>query len=105
MSNIDTVKEILRHMITPENPTHVQDIAYELADAGLLMPDLPAPFKPRAWLAGIADVRRINPREEEGGKVEVIVFHSNGRFCCSKEQARHLAYALLAAVNHAEEQQ
>ncbi|MGP9622551.1 hypothetical protein ACT3S7_06170 [Corynebacterium sp. AOP34-AQ2-28] len=39
MSNITRAAGIIRHMVKIENPTHDQDIAQELADAGLLAPD------------------------------------------------------------------
>lgn len=38
MSNITRAAGIIRHMVKIENPTHDQDIAQELADAGLLAP-------------------------------------------------------------------
>lgn len=94
--HIDEAAQIIADAVGDAMLTDVA--AQALADAGLLMPDLPAPYKPRAWQAGIADVRRINPRADEVEKVEVIVFHSNGRIYCSKEQARSLALALLAAA-------
>lgn len=43
MTNQEHAAHIVRSMITVENPTHCQDIVQALADAGLLMPDLPAP--------------------------------------------------------------
>lgn len=112
MSNVDEAARIIGKIMSrwdmdgrPDIPGGIDThIAETLADAGLLIPDLPAPYKPRAWHAGIADIRRINPREEEGEKLETIVLHRNGRIYCSKEQARDLAYALLAAADYAEEQ-
>lgn len=41
MTNQERAAHIVRSMITVENPTHCQDIVQALADAGLLMPELP----------------------------------------------------------------
>lgn len=109
MSNIDTVKEILRCIIpncifTRENPTHVQDIANELADAGLLMPDLPAPsqkllYGDSVWK--LSDKAFVSSWVDEAGPmVELSV--GRGRYATPTE-AREIAYMLLAAAQWAEQ--
>lgn len=86
--------------------THVY--AKALDDAGLLMPDLPEPEveegKPY-WYSGTCgiSVGQLAP----GGRQNVMLWDSEpgGVTYDSVEGARELAYALLAAAKHAEEQE
>lgn len=122
MNNIDTVKGILQHMITPENPTHVQDIANELADAGLLMPDLPAPDLsaddpkhqakhralwggevPNVWNKGLPSELTLQTFPDDPDVAMYRDLEPEEPF--SPSEARQLAYALLSAADYAEEQQ
>ena len=85
------------------------EIAETLADAGLLMPDLPAPEEVEEgkpyWYSdtyGIA-VGRLTP----GGRRNVLFWDSEpgGVAYMGVEGARELAYAMLAAAKLAEEQE
>lgn len=74
-------------------------IAEVLADAGLLMPDLPEPYEPRKWFGGPLDVIR-----SRWGNVVVFcnAARDTGRIVLSAKDARDLARALLAAAAEAE---
>lgn len=122
MSTIDTVTMILRHMIpncnfTRENPTHIQDIANELADAGLLMPDLPAPMqRGEAERTGATSGSRWYGYEDDSSDDGSGMYSPHryidsylgevwveGDVLLSPEDARAYALALLAAAQWAEE--
>lgn len=82
-----------------------ESAAKALADAGLLMPDLPQPdFNftdgDARWVV-IGKVA-VDSWYDDGGPV-VELRAGRGRYLIPAE-ARHLAYLLLAAANHAEAQ-
>lgn len=85
------------------------DAAQELHKAGLLMPDLPAPEEVEEgkpyWYSGTYGIAvgQLAP----GGRQNVMLWDSEpgGVTYDSVEGARELAYSLLAAAKHAEEQE
>ena len=102
MSNIELARKIAQHMTG--DPVTARDIAQELADAGLLAPELPAPNDPdtfapdaKGWLLDDENgpvvwtapgspimVQRIEPGE------------------LTPSEARVFAHQTLAAANHSE---
>lgn len=102
MTNQERAAHIVRSMITVENPTHCQDIVQTLADAGLLMPDLPEPVKNYESVFTVAspllDCRSVQAIGDQ------VAIHGYKSRHASSGDTRRFAYALLAAANLAEEQ-
>lgn len=103
MSTIDEAAQIIAEAV---GDTMLTDVAAKaLADADLLMPALPEPDDKctngdASWtLTGKATV---DSWYDDGGPV-VALMAGRGRYLTPAE-ARQLAYILLAAANHAEEQ-
>lgn len=76
-----------------------ESAAKALEDAGLLMPDLPAPDRKGDWGPGWEGVV-----EAETGHYAVRILVEGRQFRQSSQYARLFALALLAAANHAEGQ-
>ena len=112
MSNLDKAAQMIRDLSEVDGETlgyaHVHNIAQDLADAGLLAPELPEPSRGMfphgaAWyLAGsIGDIRRM------GGRI--VAFGNDYRrrpfrLVLTEAEAETIAHALLAAANSAEAQ-
>lgn len=102
MSSIDEAAQIIAEAL---GDTMLTDVAAKaLADAGLLMPDLPEPDDKctngdARWVV-IGKVA-VDSWHDDGGPV-VELRAGRGRYLIPAE-ARQLAYILLAAANHAEE--
>ena len=101
MRNVDEASQIIAEAV---GDTMLTDVAAKaLADAGLLMPDLPEPVEKfttgdASWtLVGKA---AVDSWHDDGGPV-VALRAGRGRYLTPAE-ARQLAYILLAAANHAE---
>lgn len=101
MSNVDKAEQVILGRTATQ-------AAQSLADAGLLMPDLPEPGK--AWMDD--DAPTIWRTENENDTLAVVLMkdHSlqvedfNGLFMrVTPPAGRGLALALLAASNYAEE--
>lgn len=100
MSNIELARKIAQHMTG--DPVTARDIAQELADAGLLAPELPEPSRgmfPRGavwYLAGpIGDIRRMGDH--------IVIFghdHRPFRLVLTESETETIAHALLAAANY-----
>ena len=81
-----------------------QAIAQALADAGLLMPDLPEPYSQdessTSWLLNGDVGVKVNPR------CAVIIEHMDvGWFALPPEDASRFADMIKAAANHVEQEQ
>lgn len=81
-------------------------LTHVLANAGLLMPDLPEPVEKftssdASWM--LTGKAAVDSWRDEGGPV-VALMAGRGRHLTPAE-ARQLAYILLAAANHAEEEE
>lgn len=120
MSNLDKAAQMIRDLSEVDGETlgyaHVHNIAQDLADAGLLAPELPefrsdyssVEVPARSTLIGHDDDCVRYSRDT----VLVGTWHGEVEFSLGKygevsvymstEQARDLAYALLAAANYAE---
>ena len=104
MTNIERAAGIIRAMVKIENQTHDTDVAQALDADGLLMPDLPEPTmrsahnEPR-WIACDTEI------ETAGYEQRVLVHDVDISWDLSLDDARDLAYALLAAANYAERNQ
>lgn len=80
-------------------------LTHVLANAGLLMPDLPEPVEKftngdASWM--LTGKAAVDSWRDEGGPV-VVLMAGRGRHLIPAE-ARSLAYILLAAANHAEKE-
>lgn len=108
MSTIDEATQIIAEVV---GDTMLTDVAAKaLADAGLLMPDLPEPDNGdygTTWGQVFNYQEGPDWRDTKGyvaanvGAVEVV---GNDTHIHTPDEARKLAYALLSAANHAEEQ-
>lgn len=110
MTNQNRAAEIMRDAYNSPHLSpmhHCEILAKALADAGLLMPDFPAPEEVEEgkpyWYSGTygISVGQLAP----GGRQNVMFWDSEpgGVTYDSVEGARELAYTLLAAAKHAEE--
>lgn len=112
-TNIDLAAEVMReaHDKPHWSPMHRFDnIAQALADAGLLMPDLPAPRTVDRYPGSVcwevctdptvAARRHIGVRVDHSHKIKVNIVGES-----TPAEAREAAYALLAAATHAEQEQ
>jgi|GEM_PF-2181849 len=101
MTNIDKAAQIIRDLTDVDGETigyaHAHNIASYLADAGLIMTELPKP-----WLHRPVDSYVWATTEPVIAACDrnVVVL---GRHEWIPDQARGLALALMAAANHAEE--
>lgn len=125
MSNIDKAARIVRDLSEVDGETigyaHAHNIARALADAGLLAEDLPEPdldhrdpahraeFEawwegpvPDVWNKGLPDVFTVQvfPDKPEVG----LYLDLEPLEPFSPQEARKLAYSLLAAANYTEEE-
>lgn len=110
MSNLDKAAQMIRDLSEVDGETlgyaHVHNIAQDLADAGLLAPDLPEPSRGMTphgavwYLDGsIGDIRRTGSR--------IVVFGNDYRrrpfrLVLTEEEMETIARALLAAANYDE---
>lgn len=104
MHNIEHAGKIIHHMTG--DPVTARDIAQELADAGLLAPELPEPSRgmfPHGavwYLAGpIGDIRRMGE--------DIVAFGHDCRsqpfrLVLTESETETIAHALLAAANYAD---
>ncbi|WP_273407849.1 hypothetical protein [Corynebacterium ureicelerivorans] len=108
MSNIDKAAQIIRDSSEVDGETlgyaHSHNIANDLADAGLIAPDLPKPDAHGDWeLAGgvtvTADDGEITITEPLTDEHTMICWYGQ------PHNARELADALHAAAQHAEADQ
>ena len=102
MSNFDRAVKVLNDV--GEYIDYLEgNIAYvtALQAAGLLMPDLPEPYRPGIFKVASPyfDVRSVQAAEDQ------IVLHGYKKRHSSISEARRLALALLAACEYAEKEQ
>lgn len=98
MTNIDRAADIVRENSFSRRS---EDVAQALADAGLLMPDLPEPtrWKQNEEPEWDACYTTVSPAGYEG---RVIVEDSDEKWEASAGDIRALALAMLAAAAYAE---
>lgn len=113
MSNTEKAAHIIERTVLGKQttaPSTALAITEALADAGLLMPDLPEPDNDEygtAWGQVFNYQEEPDWRDTKGyvaanaGAVEVV---GNDTHIHTPGEARRLAYALLAAANHAEKE-
>lgn len=105
MSNQDRAAEVIdRHGFDPCREPEC--IAQDIADAGLLAPDLPEPTfsfddGTKAWLVKDDEVRDIAATYIFDG--EILLSTAAGKVKGAPEKMRKIGLALLAAANHQEE--
>ena len=102
MSNFDRAVKVLNDV--GEYIDYLEgNIAYvtALQAAGLLMPDLPKPYRPGIFKVASShlDVRSVQAAEDQ------IVLHGYKMRHSSISEARSLALAILAACEYAEKEQ
>ena len=101
-SNQQRAVEVLNRHWSVAQETQQDDeaacCAQALADAGLLMPDLPEPDREGDWGPGWEGVVEAEP-----GRYAVRVIVGGRQFRQSSQYARLFALALLAAAEEAEE--
>lgn len=104
MNNLDKLVQVIREHDAYGTCHEPECLAQDIADAGLLTPDLPEPEEKfttgdASWtLVGKA---AVDSWRDEGGPV-VALMAGRGRYLIPAE-ARQLAYILLAAADYAEE--
>lgn len=101
MTNIERAADIVReHSFSRRS----EDVAQALADAGLLMPDLPEPtrWKQNEEPEWDACYTTVTPAGYEG---RIIVEDSDEKWEASAGNVRDLALAMLAAADYAERNQ
>lgn len=108
-TNIERVAATIREAFNAMSPSITLGgaetvIAQALADAGLLMPDLPEPYSQdessTSWLLNGDVGVKVNPR------CAVIIEHMDvGWFALPPEDASRFADMIKAATNHAEQEQ
>lgn len=101
MTNIDRAAGIIRAMVKIENPTHDTDVTQALADAGLLIPDLPGPTDRSVpeWESPSNEHHAVSVNQD--GTVRIWGATSG----YTPKESRDLALALLAAADYAERNQ
>lgn len=108
MTNIDKAAEVIRtaRAAAPYyrgmEDTSSPFIAEVLADNGLLMPELPEPDGEQPW-TGRKIWRTVDGAITADGKVRLRADTDDPRKI-TPDAARKMAYALLAAADHAEKQ-
>ena len=114
MNNIDKAAQIIRDSSEVDGETlgyaHSHNIANDLADAGLIAPDLPQPY---VYAGGLLEWD--TPRgyvHLNNGEIEVAYDHPaapslehNTLRVPDREAAKSLVLALVAATNYSEGQQ
>ncbi|MFW9223598.1 hypothetical protein [Corynebacterium striatum] len=111
MTNIDKAADLLYQrskelLGVDSDAAHraCKEHAQALADAGLLAPELPDESWPQVWEVEGFLVAAI---EDGGETIELAENEGDGNvgygWFMDRRLARNLAYALLAAANHAEE--
>lgn len=106
MSNQDRAAKVIdRHGFDPCREPEC--IAQDLADAGLLAPDLPEPTLSfddgtKAWLVKDDEVHDIAATYIFDG--EILLRTAAGRVKGAPAKMRKIGLALLAATNHAEDE-
>lgn len=102
MTNIDRAAEVLwllePHLSTSECDKQARELAHALADAGLLMPDLPEPDSDgRLWPEhGFTYVHVQSPKFTGTGNV--IIARGASSLALTSEEALELASLLTAAA-------
>ena len=105
MTNADRAAELLwfpePHLSNDECDDQARELAKALADAGLLMPDLPEPTRWKQNEEPKWDVchTTVSPAGYEG---RVLVEDFDDQWEASAGDVRALAYAMLAAADYAE---
>lgn len=116
MSIIDRVVQVIREHDSDDACREPECLAQDLADAGLLMPDLPEPTTPEndpEWAQEYMDVWEWMPDAEWRPAADFYINIYNGDQInagfgttqeewvdLSPESLRSIAYALLAAANY-----
>lgn len=106
MTNRDRAAEVIRNHGT--NPCQEPEcIAQDLEDAGLLAPDLPEPSDPNVFLP---NAKGWLPGGPHGPSIwtapdSTVMLHRVEPGDLTPEEARGIAYALLAAANYSEGKQ
>ena len=110
MSNFEKANKLARKWIDSmgglSNINHIYGddlslLIYTLRDAGLLMPDLPEPYRPGIFkvVSPYLGIRSVQAAEDQ------IVLHGYKTRHAAISEARRLALALLAACEYAEKEQ
>lgn len=109
MSNFEKANDLARKWIDSmgglSNINHIygDDVSmliYTLRDAGLLIPNLPEPYRPGIFkvVSSSLGIRSVQAAEDQ------IVLHGYKTRHASVSEARRLALALLAACEHVEKE-
>ena len=108
MSNIDKAADLIWDRVEPElgHYQSAETLAQDLADAGLLAPDLPEPEHDEDGICfwGAATFSITAGQKDRPGFVAVQDSEPGGVLYMDPAYSRDLAYALLAAADHAEKE-
>lgn len=99
MSTVAKAADLIGQALSEYPSYKYLEIATALDNAGLLMPDLPAPDRKGDWGPSWEGVVEAEP-----GHYAVRILIEGRQYRQSSQYARLFALALLAAANHAEAQ-
>lgn len=106
MSNIGKAAEVIARHNADGECSEPECLAQDLADAGLLMPDLPEQSWPKVWeTKGFL----VTATDDAGETIGLAENEGDGEaglgWLMDRALARDLGLALLAAAQHAEKEQ
>lgn len=105
MSTMLRVAELLGQAFTEYSSCRCENVARILDNAGLLAPDLPAPkLKYSDGGAYWLDSDTTSVEHHYDSASDEIIITTGVAYDLTPTEAKQLAYALLAAANHAEAQ-